>query len=146
MSRPMRLRSAALTLIAATAAAAPALAASWDGTYKGKATNLAGDFNYGKVLVKVKSNKVTYLEIEGVTTSGCGGYMNVVFAPNDPETQIIGGSPRIRDGRMTVKYRPVRDIEEQDTYIDARFKGNRVTGKFESLGYCENEGRFTARR
>lgn len=143
----MRLRSIVLAVAIVAIASIPAFAAGWAGTYKGRATNLDGDFRYGKVTVKVNNkNKVTYLEIESVTTTGCGGNMTVVFAPNDPETQIIGGSAKIKDGRFTVKYRPVRDIEDQDTFISARFKGNKVTGKFQSLGYCENEGKFTATR
>ena len=145
----MRHRSVLLVLLACAVAAVPALAGSFTGKYTGKATNLAGDFKYGKALVKVgKTNRVTYLEIEGVTTDGCGGYMTVVFAPNDPETKIVGGSAKIKaDGTFTVRYLPVRDIEEQSTFINARFRANgKVTGKFQSLGYCDNEGKFTAQK
>lgn len=138
-------RIALLAACALAAATTPALA-GFDGTYRGKATNLKGDFKYGKVIFKVKNNRVTYAEIEGVTTDGCGGYMDLVFAPKDPETQIIGGSAAIKGGKFTVKYRPVRDIEDQDTFINATFKGGKVTGKFQSLGLCQNEGRFTAKR
>ena len=126
--------------------AVPAVAAGPDGTYRGQAKSLESDFRYGKVLVKVRNAKVTSLKIESVTTTGCGGFMTVVFAPNDPETQIIGGSARIKNGRFTVKYRPVRDIEDQDTFITARFKGGTVTGRFESGSLCQNAGRFTAKR
>ena len=135
---------ALLTLFAAMTV--PAAAAGPNGTYRGKATNMDRDFNYGKVLVKVRNNKVTSLKIEAVTTTGCGGFMDVVFAPSDPETQIIGGSAKITNGRFTVKYRPMRDIEDQDTFITARFKAGKVTGRFESMSICSNEGRFTAKR
>lgn len=139
-------RSALIAVVAAAAAAVPALAAGVDGTYRGQARSLESDFRYGKVLVRVKNGRVKYLKIEAVTTTGCGGFMDVVFAPADPDTKIIGGSARIRNGRFTVKYRPDRTVEDQDTYIDARFRSGRVTGKFQSMRLCNNEGRFTARR
>jgi hypothetical protein len=143
----MRHRSVLLVLLACAVAAVPALAAAFDGKYTGKATNLAGDFKYGKVTVKVAKNKVTYLEIEAVTTSGCGGFMDVVFAPKDPETQIIGGSAKIgANGGFKVKYRPVRSIEDQHTTIKARFSGGKVRGTFASTDLCVNEGRFSAKR
>lgn len=140
------MRRIALALTTLAVLAVPAVAAGPDGTYRGQAKSLESDFRYGKVTVKVRSGRVTHLKIEAVTTTGCGGFMDVVFAPRDPETQIIGGSARIKNGRFTVKYRPVRDIEDQDTFIDARFKAGKVTGKFESMSLCQNAGRFTAKR
>jgi hypothetical protein len=143
----MRLRSIVLALLAVAVCAVPALAAGFNGTYKGQAKSLESDFRYGKVTVRVKNNKLTFLKIEAVTTTGCGGFMDVVFAPSDPETQIIGGSAKIKPGgKFTVKYRPVKDIEDQDTFINATFKGGKVTGKFESMSLCSNAGRFTAKR
>lgn len=142
----MRLRSMLCVLITAAVVAVPAQAASPNGTYRGKATNLDRDFNYGKVTVRVKNSRVRFLKIEAVTTTGCGGFMDVVFAPDDPETKIIGGSARIKNGRFTVKYRPVGSVESQDTFITARFKAGRVTGRFESMSLCSNAGRFTAKR
>lgn len=146
MVRRMRLRPVFLALLAVAVAAVPALA-GWAGTYKGRATSVQGDFEYGKVTVKAGAGKVKNIKIEGVTTTGyCGGYMTLVFAPGDPSTQIIGGSAKIKNGRMTVKYRPDRTVEDQDTFIDARFKGGKVTGRFQSLGLCQNEGKFRATR
>jgi hypothetical protein len=115
-------------------------------TYKGKATNMERDFKYGKVTVRTKGAKVTYIEIESVTTSGCNGNMAIVFAPNDPETQIVKGSARIKNGRLSVTYRPVKSIEDQATKISARVTGSKVTGTFESGDLCSNEGRFSAKR
>ena len=129
-----------LLLIAAPATAGTA------GTYKGKATSMDRDFNYGKVTMKVRADKVTSLVIEAVTTDGCGGFMDVVFAPKDPETQIVEGSARIKNGRLSVTYRPVRSIEDQVTTIKARFSGSKVTGTFESGTLCNNGGRFTAKK
>ena len=115
-------------------------------TYKGRATSMDRSFKYGKVTFTVRNGKVTKVKIESVTTTGCGGFMTVIFAPNDPETQITKGSARIRNGRFNVTYRPVRSIEDQTTTIKARVTGGRVTGTFESGDLCVNEGRFTARR
>ncbi len=134
-----------LTLLAALGLAAPA-AAGTAGTYKGKATNMDRDFNYGSVTMKVRAGKVTSLVIKAVTTTGCAGFMDVVFAPRDPETDIIVGSARLRDGRLSVTYRPVKSVEEQSTTIRARISGSKVTGTFESGGLCDNGGRFTARK
>jgi len=142
-----RLHLLALLALAALLALPPYVgAAGTAGTYKGRATNMDRDFRYGKVTVKVRNGKVTNLKIESVTTTGCGGFMSVIFAPNDPETQITKGSARIRNGRLNVTYRPVRDVEDQTTTMKARFRGSRVTGTFESGDLCVNEGRFTARR
>ena len=133
------------TALAALGLAAPATAGT-AGVYKGRATNMDRDFNYGKVTMRVRGGKVTKLEIEAVTTTGCGGFMDVIFAPNDPETQIVSGSARLREGRLSVKYRPVKSVEDQTTTIRARIRGSRVTGTFESGDLCVNEGRFTARK
>jgi hypothetical protein len=141
----MRRTLLSLALLAALALAVPAEAGT-AGTYKGRATNMDRDFKYGKVTMKVRAGKVTSLKIESVTTTGCGGFMSVIFAPNDPETQIVKGSARLRDGRLSVTYRPVRDIEDQTTTIKARIVGSKVTGTFASGDMCVNEGRFTARK
>ncbi|MDQ3739990.1 MAG: hypothetical protein M3389_03505 [Actinomycetota bacterium] len=137
---------ALLALLALLALPAGVGAAGVNGTYKGRATNMDRDFRYGKVTMRVRAGRVTKLEIESVTTTGCGGFMTVVFAPNDSETQIVSGSARIRNGRLSVTYRPVRDVEDQVTTIKARVSGGRVTGTFKSGDLCVNEGRFTARR
>ena len=133
---------ALLAVLVSLAVPATVLAA----TYKGKATSMDRSFKYGKVTMVVRAGKVRKLTIESVTTTGCGGFMTVVFAPRDPETQITKGSARIRNGRLSVTYRPVKSIEDQTTTINARISGGRVTGTFKSGDLCVNEGRFTARR
>ncbi len=127
-----------------TLLAAPALAATT--TFKGKATNLAGDFKYGKVTVKVAGNKVKRIEIESVTTTGCGGFMTVVFADGYAGSKIIKGSNRIKNGRFSFTYQPTTDVEDQATLYKGRISGSRVTGTFESGDLCVNEGRFSAKR
>lgn len=134
-----------LTLTMTAALVVPA-AAGTTRVYKGKATSTDRDFKYGAVTMKVRGGKVRKLEIESVTTTGCGGFMTVVFAPSDPETQIVKGSARIRNGKLSVTYRPVRSIEDQTTTIKATVGARRATGTFRSGDLCVNEGRFNARR
>lgn len=143
----MRARSMLFVLVLVAAVTVPAQAAGVNGTYRGQAKSLESDFRYGKVTVRVMTGKVRKLEIQAVTTTGCGGFMDVVFAPSDPETRIVAGSARIKaDGRFFVKYQPVASIEDQTTTIRARFGGGKVTGTFKSGGLCVNAGRFTAKR
>jgi len=141
----MRRSLVSLALLAALALAAPADAGT-AGTYKGRATSMDRDFKYGKVTMKVRNGKVTSLVIKAVTTTGCGGFMDVVFAPKDPETQIVKGSAKLQSGRLSVTYRPVKSVEDQTTTIKARIVGSKVTGTFKSGDLCVNEGRFTARK
>ncbi|WP_354698134.1 hypothetical protein DSM112329_03799 [Paraconexibacter sp. AEG42_29] len=125
-------------------------------TYTGKATATDGRFRYGKVIVKTNGTKVTKIEIQAVTTIGCGGFMTVVFAPGDPEIQITKGSATIKGGKFSVRYRPVRSVEEQETEIKATITAKSVTGgTFKSGdlstpapldGLCANGGRFSAKR
>lgn len=139
-------RSLALLVVLTAAVAAPAAAAEAAGTYKGRATSMDRDFKYGNVTMKVRGGKVTSLVIKAVTTTGCGGFMDVVFAPKDSETQIVKGSARVRNRRFSVTYRPVKSIESQVTTISARVTRSKVTGTFRSGDLCGNEGRFTARK
>lgn len=115
-------------------------------SYTGKATSTDRSFRYGKVTVKTAGAKVTLVKIESVTTTGCGGFMTVVFAPKDKETQIVGGSATIKGGRLAVRYRPVRSIPDQTTELRARITASSVSGTFRSGGLCVNAGRFTAKR
>jgi hypothetical protein len=141
----MRCSLVLLSLLAALALASPA-SASVAGTYKGKATSMDRDVNYGKVTMKVRGGAVTSLVIEAVTTTGCGGFMDVVFAPKDSETEIVKGSAKIRNGRLSVTYRPVKSVEDQTTTLKARVTGSKVTGTFESGELCGNAGRFSAKK
>jgi len=132
--------AACLTLPASVGAASTV-------TYKGRATDTGGKFKFGKVTVKVRGQKVTNVTIEAVTTTGCGGFMTLVFAPSNKETFITKGSATLKDGRLAVTYRPVKDIEDQTTTLRAKVRGGKVTGgTFKSGGICVNAGRFTAKR
>ena len=130
-------------LVAATAgcllliAASPAGAAKWTG----KATNLAGDFNYGKVTFTTSGSTMKNLKIEGVTTSGCGGYKNVLV----PKLKIKGG-------KFSATYVPVPGLNDV-VRVQGSINGSKATGQF-SEGpldiakppLCQNKGKFTASR
>jgi hypothetical protein len=140
----MRVRTVLLTLATAALLAAPAYAAT--ATYKGRATNMDGDFKYGAVTVKVANGRVKRIEIKSVTTTGCGGFMNVIYSAGYEGSKIIKGSNRIRDGRFNFTYQPTTDVEDQATVYKGRVSGSKVTGTFESGDLCGNAGRFTAKR
>jgi hypothetical protein len=136
----------AALVLATLALAAPATAGS-AGTYRGKATSTDRSFKYGKVTMKVAGGRVRLLEIKAVTTSGCGGFMDVVFAPRDTKNiKIVKGSAKLKGGRLSVTYRPDRTVESQQTTIAARVRGSKVTGTFKSGDICGNAGRFTAKK
>jgi hypothetical protein len=115
--------------------ATPALAAKWTG----KATNLAGDFNYGKVTFTTSGSTMKNLVIEGVTTSGCGGYKSVIV----PKLKIRGG-------KFSASYVPVPGLNDV-IRVRGTIRGSRASGQF-SEGpldiskppLCQNKGKFTA--
>lgn len=100
----------------------------------GKATNLKGDFNYGKVTFTVKGSLMKNLIIEAVTTQGCGGYKSVVV----PKV-------RIRGSRFQATYVPVPGLDDT-IKVSGTIRGSKATGKFREFGLCNNEGKFTARK
>ena len=140
----MRLRILLCALTATALLTAPATAAT--STYKGRATSLDGDFKYGAVTVKVANGRVKRIEIKSVTTTGCGGFMTVVYAAGYEGSKIVKGSNRIRDGRFSFEYMPTTDVEDQTTVYKGRISGSKVTGTFSSGDLCGNEGKYTARR
>ena len=123
---------AALTLFAALPAA-DAGAAVKAGQWAGKATNIDRDFNYGKVTFRVKGNTMRNLVIRAVTTSGCGGFKDVVV----PKLTIKGN-------RFTGAYQPVPGVDDIIS-VNGTFKGNTAKGVFSEGPLCQNAGRFTAR-
>ena len=117
----------ALTVSLSTVSAAHA-ASKWQGT----STNASGNFNYGKVTFTLDGKVIKDFLIEGVTTSGCSGYKNVIV-------------PRInvRGTKFTVKYIPIPGINDA-VVVTGTFKGNKVTGSFAEGPLCSNAGKFTA--
>jgi len=102
--------------------------------YEGKATNSAGDFNYGKVTFTVSGTTMKDLKIEGVTTSGCGGYKNVIV----PKIKIRGT-------KFSAGYVPVPGLDDIVT-VSGTIRNGKVTGIFAEGPLCQNDGKFTARK
>lgn len=120
------------------AGATPALAARWTG----KATNLAGDFNYGKVTFTTSGSTMKNLVIEGVTTSGCGGYKSVIV----PKLKIRGG-------KFSASYFPLGRSYNDVILVSGTIRGSKATGRFSEGPHdpakpplCQNKGKFTASR
>lgn len=143
--RTMRRVTTPLALAGVVALAAPA-AAGPARTYTGKATSTDRTFNYGKVTVRTSGAKVTLVKIEAVTTTGCGGFMSVIFSPATKGTQIVKGSATLKGGRLAVTYRPDASVKDQTTELKATITGSTATGTFRSGSLCVNAGRFSARR
>jgi len=117
------------------ALAVPALAvAAPAGSYQGKATAMDGKFRYGKVTFKVQGSTIRNLRIEGVTTSGCGGFKDVIV----PKLTIKGN-------RFSGTYKPVASVDDKIT-VKGSFSGSKATATFKEGPTCVNRGRFTAKR
>ncbi|MFM1847178.1 MAG: hypothetical protein RL417_652 [Pseudomonadota bacterium] len=123
-----------LVVLVGSLCAAPSVEAqsSWRGT----STNMAGNFNYGPVSFKVRSGFVRNFLVEGVTTSGCGGYKSVIV-------------PKIKIRGRTFKgtYRPIPGIDDVirvNGKFDSKFK--RASGTFSEGPLCVNAGKFSARK
>lgn len=135
-----------LTIAGASLALAVPATAAAPQTFKGKATGVDGKFRYGNVTMKVSGAKLKTLKIESVTTTGCGGFMNVVITPGVEGSRITKGSATIKGGRLSLTYVPTIDVAEQATTVKATITGRTVKGTFKSGPLCENEGRFSAKR
>lgn len=115
----------------------PALAARWSG----QAFSLQSDFRYGKVSFTTSGSTMRNLKIEGVTTSGCGGYKSVIV----PKLKIKGG-------KFSANYIPFPGLNDR-IIVRGSIKGSRASGVFAEgpidvgkAPVCQNSGRFTARR
>jgi hypothetical protein len=138
----------ALVAVAATVVSSPAGAATKVLTYKGKATNAAKDFNYGKVIVKRQGSKVTYVEIQSVTSSCTTGSIlrTLVYSAKSKDHKVTSGSNKIKGGKFAIKFLPVSDIEDDEITMSIKFSGSKATGSFSEEGLCNNEGVFSAKR
>lgn len=110
------------------------LDASADTTWRGTSTNMSGNFNYGRVSFKVSGKRIRNFIVEGVTTSGCGGYKNVVV-------------PRIniKNGKFSAVYTPIPGINDK-IRVKGKFSGTKATGTFSEGPLCSNAGKFKATR
>lgn len=125
------LRTLLLAFVASLLLAGTADASRW----VGKATNLKGDFNYGKVTFTVKGGYMRDLEIRGVTTQ----------SSTIPYTTVAVPKVRIRGGRFSAKYVPVPGIKDIID-VGGRINGSVARGWFHEGPLIPAEGRFTARK
>lgn len=120
-----------LVLMAFVAFSSTAYAASkWEGT----STNTKGDFNYGKVTFTLQGNTIKNFKIEGVTTSGCGGYKSVIV----PKIKVRGS-------KFSAGYVPVPGLDDI-VVVNGKIRGNTATGTFSEGPLCSNAGKFRAKR
>jgi hypothetical protein len=117
--------------------ASPALAAKWTG----KTTNTKGHFNHGKVTFSTSGSTMKNLIIEGVATSGCGGYKRVIV----PKLKIKGS-------KFSAVYVPISDLNDV-IRVAGTISGSKASGRFSEgpldIGkppLCQNSGKFTARK
>jgi len=123
-----------LLAVVLAALMAPGLAsAAPSGPYKGQATAMDGSFKYGKVTFSVIGKTIRNLRIRGVTTSGCGGFKDVIV----PKLTIKGS-------RFSGTYKPVAGIDDKIT-VSGSFSGSSVKATFKEGPLCVNRGRFTAK-
>ena len=128
----MRLRLAVIAVLLCTVTPV-AEAAPRAGAWKGRATSTDTDFKYGKVSFRVKGKTVRNLKIEGVTVSGCGGFMTIVV----PKLTIKGT-------KFSGSYKPVAD-SDQIIIVTGTITRRSAKAKFTAGPTCVGEGRFTAR-
>ena len=108
-------------------------AAPRSGAWKGQATSTDTDFKYGKVSFRVSGKTVRNLKIEGVTVSGCGGFMTIVV----PKLTIKGT-------KFSGSYKPVPD-SDQIIIVTGTITSRSAKAKFTAGPTCVGEGRFTAK-
>lgn len=102
--------------------------------WEGRATNLKGDFKYGKVTFTVSGSRIKNLQIEAVTTSGCGGFKNVIVP-----------SVKIRKTRFSASYRPIPGIDDI-VRVSGTISNGKARGTFSEGPLCVNAGKFSAKR
>jgi hypothetical protein len=102
--------------------------------WKGTSTNMSRNFNYGPVSFTLRGRTIKDFKVEGVTTSGCGGFKNVVV-------------PRIavRGNRIRATYRPIPGIDDF-IRVNGTILGSRASGTFSEGPLCVNAGRWSARK
>ncbi len=131
----------------AAAAHGDAGAAAATRVYKGKATNLAGDFKYGKVLAKVKGSKLTQLKVEAVTSTCYSGTIlrTHVYNSSDKTMQVLEGSNRVKSGKLHLIFKPDPTVEDMIT-LDLKVGSRKVTGTSVEEGVCAGAAKLKAKR
>lgn len=123
---------ASLALLAATASAKAKTV-----TYKGKATNVAGDFEYGKASAKVKSSKLTYIKLDTVSAScGYGTILRLqLYDAKSKTMKITEGSNKVKNGKVRMSFKPDPELDAT-IKLDLKVSKSKVTGTVEESGVC----------
>jgi|SRR3712207_5763917 len=130
----MRRRLTVIALLCLlTVAVAVAEAAPQAGAWRGQATSMDTDFKYGKVSFRVVGNTIRNLKIEGVTTTGCGGFKDV-FVPK----------LTIKGTKFSGSYKPVPDVDDV-IIVRGTITSRSAKATFSEGPTCQNKGRFTAK-
>lgn len=143
----LALASAALAVAQSAYASDDAQSAAATRVYKGKATSLAGDFKYGKVVAKVKGSKLTHLKVEAVTSACYSGTIlrTHVYNANDKTMKVLEGSNRVKSGKLHLIFQPDPTVEDMIT-LDLKVSSSKVTGTSTEEGVCAGAAKLKATR
>lgn len=133
---------ASITLFSATASAKSSTV-----TYKGKATNLAGDFNYGKASAKVKSSKLTYIKLDSVPAScGYGSMLRIqVYDSSSKVMKITEGSNKVKNGKVRMSFKPDPELDAT-IKLDLKVTKSKVTGTVSETGVCSADAKVSLKK
>jgi hypothetical protein len=114
--------------------------AARNGTYRGV------DQGRAKVVLKVRSNRITYFTGSPLTTCGTAGTWLSTFA--FPPSGRKGARIRIRgNGSFAVVFKgtPGISFADDNRTLSGRFRGGRVSGFMKIQGLCSAFSKFSAR-
>lgn len=116
-------------------------------TYKGKATNLAGDFNYGKASAKVKSSKLTYIKLDSVPAScGYGSMLRIqVYDSSSKVMKITEGSNKVKNGKVRMSFKPDPELDAT-IKLDLKVTKSKVTGTVSETGVCSADAKVSLKK
>jgi hypothetical protein len=145
MNRHFKIFLIALSAVALLVSSATAKSSSV--TYKGKATNIAGDFNYGPAKATVKSSKLTYLKLDSVSAScGYGTILRVqIYNATSKDMKITKGSNKVKNGKVKMTFRPDPELEA-DIALDLKVTSSKVTGTVKESGVCTAEAKVSLKK
>lgn len=133
---------AALTLLTSVASAKSSTV-----TYKGKATNLAGDFNYGKASAKVKASKLTYIKLDSVSAScGYGTILRLqIYDAKSKTMKITEGSNKVKNGNVKMSFKPDPELDAT-IKLDLKVSRSKVTGTVSETGVCSADAKVNLKK
>ena len=97
--------------------------------------NEKGNFNYGPVTFTVKGDEIVDFRISGVTTSGCGGFKDV----------IVPSGIKIKGTEFGGSHQPIEGVNDT-IIVTGTISGGSASGSFSEGPTCRNSGKFSASR